>query len=107
MHPIFARKSYFATYLIAWTFFAVMLAGLLGTRGTLTWRDTLIISEPLCLFYAFVCLTPWYVCRQMPLRSTSPLKLAVNHGGAAILASAIWVEMARLIAYLLDATQLL
>jgi two-component system sensor histidine kinase AlgZ len=107
MHPIFDKQSYGATYLIAWMFFAVMLAGLLVTPGTLTWRDALIISEPLCLFYAFVCLTPWYVCKQLPLRSTGALKLAVNHGGAAILASAIWVEMARLIAYLLDVTKVL
>jgi two-component system sensor histidine kinase AlgZ len=106
MHPIFSRKTYLASYLIAWVFFAAMLAGLLHT-GTLSWRDALIISEPLCLFYAFVCLTPWYVCKQMPLRSTNPFKLGVNHGGAAILASAIWVEMARLIAYVLNLTPVL
>jgi len=106
MHPIFSRKTYFASYLTAWAFFGAMLAALLHS-GSLSWRDTLAISEPLCLFYAFVCLTPWYVCKQMPLRSTNAFKLGVNHGGAAILASAIWAEMARLIAYLLNVTPLL
>ena len=72
--------------------------------GTLAWRDAFIIAIPLCLFYAFVCLTPWYICRQLPLRSGDKLKLALNHIGAALLASAIWVELARLIAYLLGAS---
>jgi len=104
MHPIFAKKTRFAAYIGMWLFIAVMLAALLRTPGTLAWRDAFIIAIPLCLFYAFVCLTPWYVCRQLPLRSGDKLKLALNHIGAPLLASAIWVEMARLIAYLLDAS---
>ncbi len=107
MHTIFASKTYFAVYILAWVVFGLMLAGLLGTPGTLGWRETIIIAEPLCLFYAFVCLTPWYSCKQMPLRSSARVKLIVNHIGAAILASALWVEMARLIAYLLGSTNAL
>jgi len=72
--------------------------------GTFSFRDALLVCEPLCLFYAFVCLTPWYVCRQMPLRSTGGVKRAVNHIGAAILATAIWVQIAKLIAYVLNIT---
>jgi sensor histidine kinase YesM len=101
MHPIFARK-WFTAYLTFWTIFAAMLAGLLRTE-TLSWREALIISEPLCLFYAFVCLTPWYMCR-MSIRSANSTKVIVNHVGAAILATALWVEMARFIAYLMDLT---
>jgi len=103
MHPVFARK-WFPSYLILWVVFGVMLAGLLRMPGTLTWREAIVISEPLCLFYAFVCLTPWYMCRQLPLRSSNALKVVANHVGAAILASAIWVEMARFIGYVLDLT---
>src|SRR5262245_61547348 len=103
MHPVFARKA-FATYLAVWVFFGVLLAGLLRMPETLSWRDALIISEPVCLFYAFVCLTPWYMCRMMPRRSSNWLKLLTNHLGAAILATALWIEMARFIAYLLDLT---
>src|SRR5580658_4247499 len=97
MHPIFERKPWFAAYLAAWMLLAVLLAGLLRMPGNLDWRDALILSTPLCLFYAFVCLTPWYVCQHLPLRSTHGLKLLLNHFGAAILASAIWVQIARLI----------
>lgn len=95
MHPIFERKTYFATYLGVWMLVALMLAGLLRMPERLGWREALIISIPLCFFYAFVCLAPWYVCRHMPLRSTNPAKLLLNHFGGAVLAAAIWVEMAR------------
>jgi two-component system, LytTR family, sensor histidine kinase AlgZ len=78
---------------------ALMLAGLLRTPGTLSWGDALMISAPLCLFYAFVCLAPWYVCRHLPLRSTNVWKLLLNHFGGAVLAAAIWVEMAHGIAH--------
>lgn len=97
MHPIFDRK-WFAAYLGGWLFFGVMLGGLLRTE-TLGWREALLISEPLCLVYAFVCLTPWYMCRQLPARNNW-IKPMMNHFGAAILATTIWVELARLIAYL-------
>src|SRR5581483_9678933 len=100
MHPLFARK-WFTIYLTVWIFIGTVLAGLLHMPGTLDWRDSLIIAEPLCLFYAFVCLTPWYMCRQFPVRAANALKMVSNHIGAAVLATAIWVEMAHFIAYLL------
>src|SRR5579863_9671212 len=104
MHPIFTKKTWFAAYLGVWAFVAVMLAGLLRMPGVLTWREALVIATPLCLFYAFVCLTPWYMCRQLPLGSGIVSKLLLHHLGAAVLASVMWVEMARLIAYPLDLT---
>src|SRR5580692_11326679 len=102
MHPLICRKAYLAAYLALWMLVAVLLAALLRMPDTLDWREALILSTPLCLFYAFVCLTPWYVCQHVPLQSTNPLKLMANHIGAAIVASAIWVEIARLIAQQLD-----
>jgi two-component system, LytTR family, sensor histidine kinase AlgZ len=102
MHPIFEKKTWFAAYLGVWVVLGVMLAGLMQISGTVGWRDALIIAEPLLWFYAFVCLTPWYMCRQLPLGSTNGFKLVANHLGAAILADAIWVQMARFMARLLD-----
>src|SRR5579862_3142151 len=104
MHPIFLKRQWFAAYLVAWLFLALMLAGLLRTPGVLSWRDALAVTVPLCLFYAFVCLTPWYTCRKMPIGARAWANLVAHQRGAAILATAIWIELARLIAYLLDAT---
>ncbi len=102
MHPFICKKSSFAAYLTVWILLAVGLAALLRMPDTLDWREALLLDAPMGLFYGFVCLTPWYVCRSLPLRSTNPLKLILNHLGAAVVASAIWVEMARLLAQFLE-----
>src|SRR5271156_4702103 len=102
MHPIFEKKTWLAGYLTAWMVLGVMLAGLVHISGSGTRRDALVVTEPLVEFYAFVCLTPWYMCRQMPLGSTNGFKLFANHLGAAVLANALWIQMARIIVRLLD-----
>jgi LytS/YehU family sensor histidine kinase len=56
----------------------------------------------MCLFYAFVCLTPWYLCRAFPLGSPRAGRLLINHLGAAILACALWIGGARVLAIVLD-----
>jgi signal transduction histidine kinase len=104
MHPIFNRRSSLVLYIGLWMVLAVLLAGLLRMPGQMPWQNALIISGPLCLFYAFVCLTPWYVCRYLPLRSTAWFKLIVNHLGAAILATVIWVAFGRVIATAIQCT---
>jgi two-component system sensor histidine kinase AlgZ len=103
MHPVFARKWFFA-YLATWIFFGLALAGLLRMPGMLTWRESIILAEPLCLLYAFVCLTPWYMCRRLPSRASGLFKLVANHVAGAILVSTFWAEVAQFIAYLLGAT---
>ncbi len=102
MHPVFARK-WLPIYLALWILFGVLLAGLLHMPGSLAWREALMIAQPLCLFYAFVCLTPWYLCRNVPLRSTSAFAMAIKQNAASIVvAAAIFVQIARFIAYLMD-----
>ncbi len=103
MHPIFRNKAWFASYLILCALLGGMLAVLLhGPGGTLRWREAFAISEPLLLFFAFVCLTPWYACRQLPLASTHKLKIAGYHAGAAVLAAALWTALARAIGHALS-----
>ncbi len=99
MHPIFRNNRWFAAYLMLWLALSGMLAALMRVPGALTWREALALACPLCLFFAFVCLTPWYVCRQLPLVSSGGGRLAVYHLGAAILATALWIGMARVISY--------
>jgi LytS/YehU family sensor histidine kinase len=57
---------------------------------------------PLCLIYAFVCLSAWYSCKAAPIQTTPPRRLFVTHTVAAVLVSLLWVEVAKLIAYLLS-----
>ncbi|HEY7335076.1 MAG TPA: histidine kinase [Bryobacteraceae bacterium] len=103
MHPIFRKRSWFAAYLVLWLALAGTLAALLRVPGAaLAWREALLVAIPLCLFFAFVCLTPWYMGRQLPLASTNGFKLGLYHASAAILATALWIALARAIGYSLN-----
>ncbi len=103
MHPIFRNRSLFAAYLAGALAAGGMLAALLRVQvGSLEWKEAAAVAVPLCLFFAFVCLTPWYVCRQLPIASTNPFKLAGYHAGAAVLATALWTALARAIGSVLD-----
>lgn len=94
MHPILGRASRLASYLATWTIAAVLVAALM-TRAGLTWVDALALLVPLFIVYAFACLSAWYVCRAMPLRTTPLLRLLPSCGLTAIMAGAVWLAMAR------------
>jgi two-component system sensor histidine kinase AlgZ len=99
MHPIFRNSTSLGAYLALWTILAALLAALVRVPGDLGWNQALSVAVPLCLFYAFACLTPWYLCRVFPLGTAGVSKLLVNHLGAAILACALWIGLARLLAF--------
>jgi two-component system, LytTR family, sensor histidine kinase AlgZ len=103
MHPIFRNKSWLAGYFIAHAAFGGILAVLFrAAGGALELKETLAVTEPLFIFFAFVCLTPWYICRQLPLVSTNKFQIATYHLGAAIVATALWIALARAIGYALN-----
>lgn len=94
MHPLLSIKRGIPAYLGLWFVLQMLLATLLVYQADMGWLEGIAITGPLCLFYAFLCLTPWYVCRTLPLQSTEPWRLVLNHLGAAILATALWVGVA-------------
>ena len=96
MHPIFRNTARLGAYLALWTILAALLGALMRIPGDLTWSQALSVAVPLCLFYAFVCLTPWYMCRAFPLGTAGAARLLTNHLGVAILACALWIGLARL-----------
>jgi hypothetical protein len=94
MHPILARAERLAAYLAAW----LVVAGLLATamaRQDLTWSAAFLLLLPVCLFYAFVCLSAWYVCRATPLTTSSALRVLASSATAAAVASGLLVLAAR------------
>lgn len=98
MHPIFRNRGWLPLYANLWIVLALVLAGMLRFPGALLWRETLVLAAPLCLFYAFVCLTPWYMCRALPLGPGSIAKPLFYHLSAAVLATAMWILVARVTA---------
>ena len=94
MHPILARAERLAAYLAAW----LVVAGLLATamvRQDLTWSAAFLLLLPVFLFYAFVCLSAWYVCRATPLTTSSAVRLLASSATAAAVASGLLVFAAR------------
>jgi two-component system, LytTR family, sensor histidine kinase AlgZ len=103
MHPLFHNKGWFAAYLVTFAILGILLAvSFRIAGGKLELREALTVSIPIFLFFAFVCLTPWYICRQLPLGSTGKWKLASYHISAAIIATALWIALARGIGYVLN-----
>jgi two-component system sensor histidine kinase AlgZ len=97
MHPIFGSRANFLLYLSAWVLVGGMLGTLLATATQLTIQESGAVTWPLVVFLAFICLSPWYTCRFMPLNSTAPWKLFSNHLAAAVVSSALVVFLARLV----------
>jgi len=102
MHPIFRNATSLGAYLALWTVLAASMAALMRIPADLTWSQALSVAVPLCMFYAFVCLTPWYLCRAFPLGTAQVTRLLINQLAAAILACTLWVGGARLLAFAMD-----
>ncbi|HVP00503.1 MAG TPA: histidine kinase [Bryobacteraceae bacterium] len=98
MHPILANRARVAGYVLVWILIGALLTSLLRMRGVLTLAESAEIAAPLSLVYGFFCLTPWYMCRYLPLRTSNPLNVIVQHLAAALVACGVWVKLATFIA---------
>src|SRR5262249_3500094 len=95
MHPILSQLRRLVFYLLAWVPLAGILLYLLAFPGGLSWSRALVMVVPLCLVYAFVCLSAWYSCRVTRLENSSFSRLVITQLGAAIFVSLLWVVTAR------------
>jgi sensor histidine kinase YesM len=112
MHPLLTRATVagiperqtrrLGLYLLSWTPITAILIYLIAKPAGLGWLYATLLVIPLCLIYAFVCLSAWYSCKAAPIQTTLPRRLFVMHTVAAIIVSLLWMEAAKLIAYLLS-----
>jgi hypothetical protein len=89
MHPLLQNRNTLLAYFAAWLPLGAMLGVVISGAGHLDWRATLAFIAPLTLLLAFVCLSPWYLCRSLPLNGTPRWKLLTHHCVAAMFASAL------------------
>lgn len=94
MHPILARPERLASYLGAWLVVAGLLATVLA-RQELTWSAAFLLVLPVCLVYAFVCLSAWYICRATPLTTSSAARVLASSAMGSVVASGLFVVAAR------------
>src|SRR4029077_15887080 len=112
MHPLLTRATVagmpdrqtrrLGLYLLSWTPITAILIYLIAKPAGLGWLYATLLVIPLSLIYAFVCLSAWYSCKAAPIQTTLPRRLFATHTVAAIIISLLWMEVAKLIAYLLS-----
>jgi len=106
MHPILAQLRRLALYLLAWIPITVLVAYLLAMPHTIRWQEAAIVAAPLCLIYAFFCLSAWYSCRVTPIETSSLPRLVLTHLTTALLAAGLWVLVAKTLVIELSQTSL-
>jgi len=90
--------------LLVWLFVALLLAYLLTVSHDISNRDALVLALPLCLLYAFICLSAWYSCRSNSPEKLSLGRLLGTHITTAFFASIIWAFAAAGLAHGLSKT---
>src|SRR6266702_7338678 len=98
MNPLFAGRLRQALYFIVWVGIGALLAAVLIMFQPRPLGQAALFIAPLTLFYAFACLSAWWVCRANPLATTSPERLLAVIAGASAQASAMWVGLGALYA---------
>jgi two-component system sensor histidine kinase AlgZ len=102
MHPLLASRRRLSLYLLSWTPLLGLVAYVMWATGGITWLQSLAVLTPAGAIYAFACLSPWYLCRAMPLRLARALNLTVTWSAAAMASSLVLVGSARLTASFLS-----
>lgn len=102
MHPLFQYKRGLLMYAGAWLPLGAILGELTATAGHLGVMETALLVSPVTLVLAIACLSPWYSCKALPLRSTRPHTLLWQHLAASIVVAGGTMLTARLTAMLLN-----
>lgn len=91
MHPILATRSRQLLYLGVWVGIGALLSAALMVERPRPFGALALFLLPLLVFYAFACLSAWWVCRAHPLASTPPARLLAVIAGASAQAAAMWM----------------
>lgn len=97
MHPVLISRTRLALYLLAWVPLAAAATVLLALAGRLPWAQSAFTAGGLALFYALVCLSPWYSGRYLPFQPSALGKLLLNHTAASLVAAALLLGLAKLL----------
>jgi two-component system, LytTR family, sensor histidine kinase AlgZ len=102
MHPILSNFRRLLLYLSAWGPVSAILIYLFASLGGLSWQRASALAIPLCLYYAVVCLSAWYSCRNVSLENSAAW---LRHLAAAVVVSVLWIAVAKGLAIALSSFQ--
>lgn len=94
MHPLLRNRANALLYFVAWALLGAMLGLVLSASSSLNWQQTASVTAPLTIVLAFLCLSPWYACRSLPIGATPLWKMLSNHLLAATIASGLVLTIA-------------
>jgi len=97
MHPIFRSRTGWLTYLAIWIQMGAMLGFVLSIFGKLRFLDGIILTLPVTILLAIVCLSPWYTCRALPLNRVPFPRVVLSHVVAAGLASSLVMAVVQIL----------
>ena len=89
MHPIFKNRRVLSGYVAGWPTIGLTLAFVLKETSGLTWTEVMLVMGPMTVVLAIVCLSAWFVCRALDLKSTPDWKLALTFLLAAMCGSTV------------------
>jgi LytS/YehU family sensor histidine kinase len=88
MHPLLQHWRRSLIYLAAWLEFGVILGLIAAASGHVARLAGIALAIPMAILLGLVCLTPYYVCRSVPLRAAAWRGLLQHHLPATAVASA-------------------
>jgi hypothetical protein len=98
MHPILASRRWFPLYVAAWVPVLALLAYITAGTAGIGWLTAAEVLAPACFICAFLCLSPWYLCRARPLGLARIPELTVTFTAAAASGGLLLAGLARLTA---------
>ena len=101
MHPLLSGRVRPILYLAMWAGIGALLGAVMAALSPRPLAHTVAFIVPLSVFYAFACLSAWWVCRANPLAMTPPARVLTVIVSASLQAAALWVALGALYAALL------
>jgi len=89
MHPLLQHWRRSLIYLAAWLELGIILGLVAATSGHIARLAGIALGVPMSLLLGFVCLTPYYVCRSVPLHPMAWRRMVQNLLLATVLASSV------------------
>jgi hypothetical protein len=104
MHPFFASRKRLLLYLSVWVPVPAVLVQA-STRGGARVLDAIGVFAPACLLFAFICLSPWQICRVRPLTPANVPGLLLTFLAAGFAGSGLLLGVAIGLAYAIGRPQ--
>ena len=102
MHPLLARPARLLLVVVTAALFGVPLAWILRLLEPRPWLAALAFAVPLTVFYSFIVLSAWWVCRRHPMTGQAVGRALAVQLGAALQATSIWTALGTFWALALD-----